>query len=77
MPNYTIRVNSSFVNKLELIASIEDATVEYIIEEMLEKELDSIIVDKIIELYKAGKIGAREAWKATGLTYLDFQKRVK
>lgn len=75
MTSYKIKINKEFKDNLNLIASHKKLTIESMLEEAVKMSLNQVMTKYIIELYKEGKIKARDAWKRTGLDYQEFQNR--
>ena len=75
MTKYKISISKDFNENLELITKHRGVSVESILEEAVEISLKQVMSKYIIDLYKEGKIKAREAWKRSGLDYQEFQNR--
>jgi len=75
MGSYKIKIDKDFKDNLNLITKHTDLTVESMLEEAVKLSLDQVLTKHIINLYKEGKLKARDAWKRTGLDYQEFQNR--
>ena len=63
MTSYKIKIDKKFEDTLDLITSHNKLTIESMLEEAVKLSLNQVMSKYIIELYKEGKIKAREAWK--------------
>ena len=76
MVNYEIHVQEELNSKLKKASEVCDVTIEDLIDEFAKNRLSSYIAEFVLEKYKEGNIKAREAWKASGLNYQEFQNRI-
>jgi hypothetical protein len=76
LTKYKISIDKKFKDNLDLITKHKDLTIESMLEEAVKISLNQVTTKYIIDLYKEGKIRARDAWKRTGLDYQEFQNRV-
>jgi hypothetical protein len=72
---YEVTIDEEMNEFLQQVAETAELSVQELVQNLIEEKLEENKADMIIELYKAGKLKAREAWKLSGLNYQEFQNR--
>lgn len=70
-----MHVQEELNSKLKKASVVCSVPIEDLVAEFAKNRLESYIADFVLEKYKDGKIKARDAWKASGLNYQEFQNR--
>lgn len=77
MVSYEINIDNDLDGKLQKIAELSADSAEEILAKTIKNYLAQEIVEAVIQIYKDGKLKAREAWKLTGLGWDEFKQRVQ
>lgn len=71
-----MNVQEELNSKLKKASVVCAVSIEDLVAEFAKEKLESYIAEFVLEKYKGGNIKARDAWKASGLNYQEFQNRI-
>jgi len=72
MRQVNFRINDVEYERLKWLAKRRSASIASISKNILKKALKDELMDELAQAYMKGEVGLKEAWKLSGLPFIDF-----